>query len=85
MNDVKRIRAARGRWLAIGSMLALAGCGGASLPTVTSGPDAADPRAVAMPATYSPVTSGTVNHQPVAPASWRDMNDRVAPRPGGSR
>lgn len=84
MTEVSLIRATR-RWLAaMGCALALAGCGGTPLPVITSGADAADPRAAGRPATYAPVTAGTVNHQPVEPKAWRDMNDRVAPRAGGS-
>jgi hypothetical protein len=69
---------------AMGCALALAACDGAPLPVITSGPDAADPRAAARAAPYTPVTAGTVNHQPVEPKAWRDMNDRVAPRAGGT-
>lgn len=85
MKIVLCIRAARMRPLAVGCALALAGCGNAALPTITTGPDAADPRVVGRPASYSPVTAGTASHQPVAPGSWRDVNERVAPRAGGSR
>ena len=82
MTDFSPIRVTR-RWLAaMGCALALAGCGGAPLPVLTSGPDPADPRAAARAAPYTPVTSGTVNHQPVEPKAWRDMNERVAPGAG---
>jgi hypothetical protein len=84
MTEVSRIRAARRRLAAIGCALTLAGCDGAPLPVITSGPDAADPRTAGRAATYTPVTAGTVHHQPVEPKSWRDMNERVAPRAGGS-
>ncbi|MBX3501345.1 MAG: hypothetical protein KF889_18050 [Alphaproteobacteria bacterium] len=67
----------------MGCALALAGCG-ASLPTITSGADPADPGAGGASATYTPVTAGTVHHQPVGPKPWRDMNERVAPRTGRS-
>ena len=84
MTDILRIRAARRRLLAVGCTLALAGCGNASLPALTSGPDPADPRAGRSSADYTPVTAGTMGHQPVEPKPWRDMNERVAPRRGGT-
>lgn len=79
-----RIRAARRRRLALSCalVLALAGCGGAPPPTITAGPNPADPGAVIVAAPYVPVMAGTVNHQPVEPKPWRDMNERVAPRGG---
>lgn len=82
MTDHLRIRIARRRpaAMACALMLAVAGCGG-PLPAITAGPDAADPRAGSPSARYTPVTAGTVDHQPVEPKAWRDMNDRVAPRP----
>lgn len=80
MTDALRIRATLGCAL----LLAVAGCSGATLPAITSGPDPADARAAGSPAPHTPVTAGTVNHQPVEPKTWRDMNDRVAPRPGRS-
>ncbi len=79
-----RIRAARRRLAALGCALALAGCGGAPLPSITSGPDPADPRIGSSPSGYTPVTSGTVNHRPVELKSWREQNERVAPRAGRS-
>lgn len=84
MTEELRIRAARRRPLAMGCafMLAVAGCSGAPLPTVTASPDPADAQAGGPPAGYSPVTSGTVSHQPVEIKPWRAMNDRVAPRAG---
>ena len=83
MTDELRTRAAR-RWLsAMGIALALASAGcSATPPTITSGPDPADARAGGPSASYTPVTAGTMNHQPVEPKTWRDMNDRVAPRTG---
>ena len=81
MTDFSPIRATR-RWLAaLSSALALAGCA-APLPVITAGPDGADSRAAGRAAPYTSVTSGTVNHQPVEPKAWRDMNDRVAPGAG---
>ena len=80
-----RIRATRRRLAALGCALALAGCGGAPLPSITTGPDPADPRVASPAAGYAPATAGTVNHQPVEPKAWRDMNERVAPRAGRAR
>lgn len=82
MHDLLPLRITRRRLAAMGCALALSGCGGAPLPVLTSGPDPANPRATARTAPYLPVTSGTVNHQPVEPRAWRDMNDRVAPGAG---
>ena len=86
MTEELRIRAARRRRFAtcFALMLTAAGCSGAPLPAITSGPDPADAQAGAAPATYRPVTAGTVNHQPVEPKPWREMNERVAPRAGRS-
>jgi len=80
---LSRIRAVRMPLTAMGCALALAGCG-APLPSITLGPDPADPRVGSAPAPYTPVTAGTVNYQPVEPKAWRDMNERVTPRAGRS-
>lgn len=39
----------------------------------------ADPLAPVPPVAYVPVTAGTVDHQPVTPRPWGEVNDRVAP------
>jgi hypothetical protein len=39
----------------------------------------ADPLTLVPPTTYLPVTAGTVDHQPVNPRPWGDVNERVAP------
>jgi hypothetical protein len=75
MINASRIRA-------VGVALVLAGCSGGPLPAITAGPDPADPRVGGAAPAYVPVTAGTVNHQPVEPKAWRDMNERVAPRTG---
>jgi hypothetical protein len=62
----------------LAASVALAACA-APLPTVTSGPDAADPAAPVRAATYAPVTAGNTDYRPVDPASWRDMNEKVSP------
>ncbi|MCW5746957.1 MAG: hypothetical protein KIT36_12255 [Alphaproteobacteria bacterium] len=59
--------------------LALAGCAG-PLPAGRGGPDPADPAAPAADSRYTPVTAGTADYRPVEPGSWREQNERVAPR-----
>ena len=77
-------------WMARAPMLAatlastLAACG-APPPAITSGPDPADAGGAAPAAAYAPVTAGTVDHRPVEPKSWREMNERVAPGAGRPR
>lgn len=56
----------------------LAGCAN-PLPTLQTGPDPADPSSPIAPNPYEPVTAGTADYRPVAPKTWRDMNERVAP------
>ena len=62
-------------------VLVVSGCSGSPLPSAL-GPDPADATQGTATAPYVPVMSGTVGHQPVEPKGWREMNDRVAPRPG---
>lgn len=38
-----------------------------------------DPLAPVPPVAYVPVTAGTVDHKPVTPRPWGDVNGRVAP------
>ncbi len=45
---------------------------------VDSGP--ADPNARGSAVSYRSVLSGYTGQRPVAPAPWREQNDRVAPR-----
>ena len=42
-----------------------------------------DPAAPVPELVYRSVSAGTTDYQPVGPAPWRDVNDRVAP--GGRR
>lgn len=42
---------------------------------------ASDPDVRVPPVGYRPVLSGYVSQRPVAPAAWRQQNERVAPRP----
>lgn len=87
MTDELRFRTARRRLLAVGWALPLigAGCASTKLPSLVSGPDPSDAQARAPAAPYTSVTAGTVDHQPVEPKPWREMNDRVAPRGGRAR
>lgn len=62
---------------------AITGCT-QSRPVIHSGPDPADGKSAVMPTAYKAVTAGTANYQPVEPKSWREMNERVAPRVGRS-
>jgi type IV pilus biogenesis protein CpaD/CtpE len=59
--------------------IALAACASPP-PVVQTGPDPADPAAPVAHTRYTPVTAGTTDYRPVEPGSWRDMNERVAPR-----
>ena len=83
MTKVLRVRAVRRRLLAMGwpLVLVLSGCGG-SPSSGALGADPADATQGTAGNAYIPVMAGTVNHQPVDPKSWREMNDRVAPRTG---
>jgi hypothetical protein len=83
MTNFLRIRAARRRLIAMAWPLALAlsGCAGDPLPA-SLGPDPADATQRTAAGAYIPVTAGTLDHQPVEPKGWREMNDRVAPRTG---
>ena len=65
-------------------MAVIAGCT-QSLPVIHSGPDPADGKSAVVPTVYKSVTAGTANYRPVEPKSWREMNERVAPRPGQSQ
>ena len=61
----------------------IAGCT-PSLPVIHSGPDPSDGKSAVTPTAYKSVIAGTANYQPVEPKSWREMNERVAPRTGQS-
>lgn len=66
--------------LALGATLWVSAC--APLPVVATGPDPADPGVPVRPPAYRPVLSGTVDHRPVEPKPWADVNRRVAPDGG---
>jgi hypothetical protein len=42
----------------------------------------ADPNAAVPPLLYVPVLAGTVDHRPVTPRPWGEVNDTVAPEDG---
>jgi hypothetical protein len=44
-----------------------------------AGADPSDAAARVAPTGYRPVLGGYVSQRPVAPASWREQNERVAP------
>ena len=67
------------RLLAIALAGIAAGCA-PSLPNAAAGPDPADARSPVAPAPYVPVLQGATDYRPVAPKSWRDLNEGVAPR-----
>ena len=56
----------------------LAACSTSPLPA-TSTPDPGDSSTPVVEKPYQPVLAGTAAHRPVAPKSWRELNDGVAP------
>jgi hypothetical protein len=58
----------------------LTGC--AAPPDVALQPHPADPHARAPAVGYRSTTAPYVSRRPVAPAPWREQNERVAPAPG---
>ena len=63
----------------LASALAFAGC--ATPPQLLGGFDPSNPRALVPPVSYRSTTPSYVSQRPVAPAPWRQQNDRVAPQP----
>jgi hypothetical protein len=59
----------------------LTACGQTPLPAAAT-PDPSDPNTPTVEAPYRPVLAGTAAHRPVAPKSWRELNERVAPKVG---
>jgi hypothetical protein len=45
------------------------------------GPDPSDPSVRVAPASYRSTIGGYASQRPVAPLSWREQNERVAPQP----
>jgi len=69
------------RLAAIGLMAALAqGCSAGAIAPV-GGPDASDPSVRVPPARYRSTFASYLSQRPVAPRSWREQNERVAPTP----
>lgn len=56
------------------------GCA-ATPPRPFTGAEASDLGVRVPPVSYRPVLSGYVSQRPVAPAAWRQQNERVAPQP----
>lgn len=74
------IRAARKRKLVGVALLGLLTASCAALPErLTAGADPSDPSVKISAASYRPVLNGYVSQRPVAPAPWREQNDRAAP------
>lgn len=74
------IRAARIRTLVGVGLFGLLAASCAALPeSPTAGADPSDPSVRTSSATYRPVLSGYASQRPVAPAPWREQNDRAAP------
>lgn len=67
------------RFSVLACALALAACSAA--PPRLAGPDPADPSAAVPPVRSGAALAGYVPHRPVAPASWRERNERVVPKP----
>jgi hypothetical protein len=71
----------RGR-LAVALLLAVLAHGCTGLPPApVAGPDPSDPRVRTPSATYSSPFGSYVSRRPVEPASWRQLNEQVAPQP----
>jgi hypothetical protein len=56
----------------------LSGCAGTPA-RLLAGPDPSDPAVRVPPAAYRPAVGGYTSQRPVAPAPWREQNERVAP------
>ena len=69
------------RLAAIGVMAALAQACSAGATAPVGGPDPSDPSVRVPPASYRSSIAGYVSQRPVAPRSWREQNERVAPTP----
>ena len=61
--------------------LALAAC--STTPPRFAGPDPADPTAAVPPTRYAATLGAYTPERPVAPRSWREQNQGVAPKPRG--
>lgn len=63
--------------------LVLGGCVAAPLPV--AGADPADPGVPVAATSYRSTVAPYASLRPVAPSSWRERNDRVAPAPKTQR
>lgn len=61
-------------------LLALIGCTTEPPPSPYSGADPATAASQAAPVTDTDVLGNYVSRRPVSPGSWREQNERVAPR-----
>jgi hypothetical protein len=69
------------RFAAIGLLAALAASCSAVTASPHRGPDPSDPSVRVAPASYRSAIAGYASRRPVAPRSWREQNERVAPAP----
>jgi hypothetical protein len=65
--------------LALSGLAALGGCLPPAPPL--AGADPADPNAKTAPVGYRSTIGPYTAARPTAPSSWREQNDRVAPKP----
>lgn len=66
------------RLAALGALLLMAGCSGAT-PSPVSGPDPSDPTVRVAPVGYHSAFGGYVSQRPSEPKPWLQQNERVAP------
>ncbi len=64
------------------ALLFLAGC--ATKPSLSAGPDPADPGARTSRAEYSSIIGRYTRQRPVAPSVWQKQNELVTPAPKSS-
>ena len=67
------------KFIVIALTLLTAACKPASIPF--AGGDPSDPSVPVPAARYQSALGGYVSQRPVAPSSWRELNERVAPQP----
>ncbi len=89
MNDIQKLRRVprcRDRLyeivamktLALVMMLLLSACN--TLPHPFAGADPSDPTVAVVTVRHRPALEGYVSQRPVEPGSWREQNERVAPK-----
>lgn len=67
------------KFIVIALTLLFAACKPVSTPF--AGGDPSDPSAPVPKTRYQSTLGGYVSQRPVAPSSWREQNERVAPQP----